>query len=119
MPAYLIQHHNGDLYERSNETLLDDLSDMVEDSIDKFMETDDVKFLFTIKVSQYRNSESIDDHRPATQVFTGVKEIVNWASSRDCAAHQHSSNATFNLYKALKRRVNYSWEEWMTDKTIG
>lgn len=118
MSAYLVYHNNGDIYERDNDTLMDDLYDMIDHGIDTFNATDNVKPLLSMKVEQYRNSEYLEDHRPPSQTIRGALGILSWVVSGKCTAANRINSKAFNRYKQLHRDVESSWEGWMTSSAI-
>lgn len=119
MTAYLVHHFNGDIYLRDDETLYDDLQDILRHAIDEFEETGVITPLFRTVVEQYPNDEAIDDRRSPTQTFRGVRSIAEWAGSTNCSASRKASTAQFVAMRELSKRIESKWGTWMTNTPIG
>ena len=119
MTAYLVHHFNGDIYLRDDETLYDDLQDILRHALDEFEETGVITPLFRTVVQQYPNEEHLDDHRPPSVTFRGVKAIADWAGSTSCPASRKASTAQFVSMRELSKRIDSKWGLWMTTTDIG
>ena len=119
MTAYLVHHFNGDVYLRDDETLYDDLRDILQHAIDEFQDTEIITPLFRTKVEQYRNEEYLDDHRKPSQTFVGVKAIAEWAGSTSCAASRKDSTPQFLAMRKMSEDIESKWGTWMTTTNIG
>ena len=119
MKAYLIYHHNGDIYHRHANELLDDLHDTLSHALVAFEETGQAKYLLAPKMEQYRNSVAIEDHERPSYTVTGILPILDTVMPLRFSAHRYYSADVLSPYKELHNKVSGRWNEWLSTCTIG
>lgn len=119
MKAYLIYHHNGDVYHRHANELLDDLHTVLRDALEEFKESNDAKHLLSPKMEQYRHSVAIDDHERPSYTVTGILPILDTVMPLRFSAHRYYSNDVLVPYKKLHSEVTGRWNTWLRTATIG
>lgn len=119
MNAYLIYHHNGDVYHRLANEVLDDLHDVLSHALEEFEKTGDIKYLLSPKIEQYRNTVAIDDHERPSYAAKGILPILDIVMPFRFPAHRFYSTDVLAPYRKLHSRVSGKWEGWLSSATIG
>lgn len=72
MQAYLIYTANGDIYQRTEETVFDDLADHMDYALDLGLPD-------SIRVERWVRESELEDNRPPNETLNGFMSVCDWA----------------------------------------